>query len=50
MSDIYWIKNCPIPAGEDHHAGLEALLHLMSQNDLKFYQTEQPEGWGREER
>jgi uncharacterized protein (DUF362 family) len=39
-SNIYRVTNCPIPTGEgNHHAGLDALLSLMSDNGLKLYRT-----------
>ena len=40
ISDIYRVTDCPIPTGEgNYHEGLDALLSLMSDNGLKFYQT-----------
>ena len=39
-SNIYRVTNCPIPTGEgNHHAGLDDLLSLMSDNGPKFYRT-----------
>ena len=40
-SNIFRVKNCPVPKLVDnHHEGLDALLNLMGKNGLGFYDTE----------
>jgi len=39
-SDVYRVTDCPVPNGlGNHHEGLDALLSLMANHDLKFYRT-----------
>lgn len=41
-SQIFRVNGCPVHDGQLRHVGLDALLHLLSKNGEKFYQTEKP--------
>ena len=41
VSDIYVVRNCPVPNGtRPYHEGLDRLLNLMGDHGLKFYRTD----------
>ena len=49
-SDVYRITDCPIPTGlGNHHDGLDTLLSLMADYDLKFYRTGEDANLGGED-
>ena len=39
-SQIFTVANCPVPTGEDHHEGLDALLDLMSFRGIRLYKSD----------
>ncbi len=39
-SQIYTVSNCPVPTGEDHHEGLDALLDLMGYKGVRLYKSD----------
>jgi hypothetical protein len=39
-STVFRVNNCPVHDGELRHAGVDSLLHLMSRNGRKFYETD----------
>ncbi|MGA2169465.1 MAG: DUF362 domain-containing protein [Terracidiphilus sp.] len=38
-SQVFRVNGCPVHDGQLRHVGLDALLHLLSTNGTKFYQT-----------
>lgn len=38
-SQVFKVNNCPVHDGERRHAGMDALLHLLSENGTRFYRT-----------
>ena len=54
FSKVFWVKEVPdLPFGSDssnNHAGIDALLDLMNNNELSFYKrknsSQQPEAYG----
>ncbi|HUA58331.1 MAG TPA: twin-arginine translocation signal domain-containing protein, partial [Verrucomicrobiae bacterium] len=38
-SAVFRVNDCPIHDGQLRHVGLDSLLHLLSVNGTKFYQT-----------
>lgn len=38
-SPVFRVNNCPIHDGQLRHVGMDALLHLLSGNGVKFYKT-----------
>lgn len=39
QATLFRVNNCPIHDGQLRHIGLDALLHLLSDNGVKFYKT-----------
>jgi len=45
-SQVLRIDGCPIHDGERRHAGLDAMLSLMSDSGLRLYRTDKSHRWG----
>ena len=45
-SRIFRVYECPVHDGQLRHLGLDALLDLMAQKGLKFYNTSKVHPWG----
>jgi hypothetical protein len=38
-SQVFRVNGCPVHDGELRHVGVDAMLHLLSDNGIKFYKT-----------
>ena len=38
-SKVFRVNNCPVHDGEIRHAGVDAMLHLLSSDGVEFYKT-----------
>jgi hypothetical protein len=38
-SRVYRVNGCPVHDGQKRHSGMDAMLHLLSLHDTKFYKT-----------
>ncbi len=45
-SRLFRVDDCPIPDGGLRHQGIDALLDLLAENSIYFYQTEKSHKWG----
>lgn len=45
-SRIFRVDDCPVPDGRLEHQGLDALLDLLAENHITFYQTAGSHPWG----
>jgi uncharacterized protein (DUF362 family) len=45
-SRIFKVEDCPVHDGEMRHLGLDTLLGLLAENDVKFYLTGTDHPWG----
>jgi uncharacterized protein (DUF362 family) len=45
-SRIFEVYNCPVHDGNLRHQGIDTLLELLAENDIKFYLTGMDHPWG----